>query len=122
MTDEQKIIQLYQEMYTAMIHKDKAELERMHDDSFVLIHITGMHQPKSEYISSILNGTLNYYSVQHENLQVTVSGTSARLIGQSRVNAAVFGGGWHTWRLELTFRLVKKSDEWYFTNAFASTY
>ena len=35
-TDKEIIIRLYQEMYSAMINKDRAELERIHDDSFVL--------------------------------------------------------------------------------------
>ncbi len=122
MTDEEKIILLYKEMYTAMIRKNRAELERVHDDSFVLVHMTGMRQPKSVYISSIMDGTLNYYSANHEEMQVTVSGNTATLTGRSRVNAAVFGGGKHTWRLQLKFTLVKKSDDWYFTSASASTY
>ena len=37
MTEEEKIIQLYQEMYTAMVNKDRQVLERAHDDSFVLV-------------------------------------------------------------------------------------
>ena len=122
MTDKEKIIQLYKEMYTAMIRKDKAELERVHDDSFVMVHMTGMRQPKSVYISSILDGTLNYDSASHKEMQVTVSGNTAILTGRSLVNAAVFGGGKHTWRLQLKFTLVKKSDDWYFTSASASTY
>ena len=60
MTDKEQIIQLYKEMYTAMVKKDRAELERVHDDSFVLVHMTGMRQPKEVYISSIMDGTLNY--------------------------------------------------------------
>ncbi len=122
MTDKEKIIQLYKEMYTAMIRKDRTELERVHDDSFILIHMTGMHQSKSVYIDSIMNGTLNYYSANHEDMQVTISNDTAKLTGKSRVNAAVFGGGKHTWRLQLEFTLVKKSDDWYFTSASASTY
>ena len=122
MTNEEKIILLYKEMYTAMIRKNRAELERVHDDSFILIHMTGMRQPKSVYISSIMDGTLNYYSANHEEMQVTVSGNTASLKGRSRVSAAVFGGGKHTWRLQLKFTLVKKSDDWYFTSASASTY
>lgn len=122
MTNEEKIILLYKEMYTAMIRKDRAELEEVHDDSFVLVHMTGMRQPKSVYISSIMDGTLNYYSANHEEMRVTVSGNTATLTGRSRVSAAVFGGGKHTWRLQLKFTLVKKSDDWYFTSASASTY
>ena len=75
MTDEEKIVSLYKEMYTAMINKDR-----------------------------------------------TVLGSTARLTGKSKVNARVFGGGEHTWRLQLSFELVKKDSEWYFTLAEASTY
>ena len=122
MTDKEQIIQLYREMYTAMVNKDRAELERVHDDSFVLVHMTGMRQPKDIYISSIMDGTLNYYAASHEDMQVEVKGDTAVLIGKSRVTAAVFGGGKHTWRLQLQFQLVKKNGEWRFALASASTY
>ena len=122
MTDKEQIIQLYNEMYSAMVNKDEAELERVHDDSFVLVHMTGMRQPKEVYISSIMDGTLNYDSASHEDMRVEIDGDSAVLIGRSRVNAAVFGGGKHTWRLQLRFQLVKKNGEWRFALASASTY
>ncbi|MBR3045271.1 MAG: nuclear transport factor 2 family protein [Oscillospiraceae bacterium] len=122
MTDKEQIIQLYREMYTAMVNKDRAGLERVHDDSFVLVHMTGMRQPKDIYISSIMDGTLNYYAASHEDMQVEVKGDTAVLIGKSRVTAAVFGGGKHTWRLQLRFQLVKKNGEWRFALASASTY
>ena len=44
--DRNDIEQVYHEMYRAMVGKDRAELERLHDDSFVLVHMTGMHQSK----------------------------------------------------------------------------
>ena len=44
MNDHQAIEQLYHDMYSAMVKKDEAELDRIHDESFVLIHMTGMHQ------------------------------------------------------------------------------
>jgi ketosteroid isomerase-like protein len=122
MTDKEQIIQLYKEMYTAMVNKDRAELERVHDDSFVLVHMTGMRQSKEAYISSIMDGTLNYYSAEHEDMQVEIKGDTALLVGKSRVSAAVFGGGKHTWRLQLRFQLVKKNSEWRFALASASTY
>ena len=122
MTDKEQIIQLYKEMYTAMVKKDRAELERVHDDGFVLVHMTGMRQPKEVYISSIMDGTLNYYSAEHEDMQAEINGDTAVLTGRSKVTAAVFGGGKHTWRLQLRFQLVKKNSEWRFALASASTY
>ena len=122
MTDKQQIIKLYKEMYTAMVSKDRAELERVHDDSFVLAHMTGMRQSKQDYIKAIMDGTLNYYSAEHEDMQVKADGDTAVLIGRSKVTAAVFGGSKHTWRLQLRFQLVKKNNEWRFALASASVY
>ena len=122
MTDRERIVQLYKKMYAAMVNKDKAELERIHDDSFVLVHMTGMRQQKEAYIGSIMGGTLNYYSAAHEDMQLEINGDTAVLVGRSRVTAAVFGGGKRTWRLQLRLRLLKKNDDWRFTLASASTY
>ena len=122
MTEEQQISSLYERMYTAMIQKDEAVLHEVHAEDFVLVHMTGMHQTREQYISAIMDGTLNYYSAETEDLQVTVNGDEATLRGRSRVNAAVFGGGRHTWRLELLFRLRKERGVWRFTRSEASTY
>ena len=120
--DERQIEALYREMYQAMIAKDTATLNRIHADEFVLTHMTGMRQPKQVYIQSIANGTLNYYSGEHEEMDIKASGNTASFIGRSRVNAAVFGGDRHTWQLQLTFQLVKRNGHWQFTSAKASTY
>ena len=109
-------------MYKAMIDKDTATLNRVHADDFVLTHMTGMHQSKQEYIRAIAEGTLNYYSAEHEQMEIKVSGNHATLTGRSRVNAAVFGGGRNTWRLQLRFQLIKRDGQWLFTEARASTY
>ena len=122
MTDNKQIERLYREMYEAMIGKDTATLNRVHADDFVLTHMTGMRQSKQEYIHSIADGTLNYYSVDHEQMDIKVNGDRATLTGRSRVNAAVFGGGRHTWPLQLTFVLSKRGGCWFFTSCHASTY
>ncbi|MBR0064358.1 MAG: nuclear transport factor 2 family protein [Paludibacteraceae bacterium] len=122
MTEEQQISSLYERMYTAMIAKDEAVLREVHAEDFVLVHMTGMHQNREQYIRAIMDGTLNYYSAETEDLQISVNGDEATLRGRSRVNAAVFGGGRHTWRLELLFRLRKERGAWRFTRSEASTY
>ena len=103
MTDKEQIEALYREMYEAMVRKDTATLDRVHADDFVLTHMTGMHQS--------------------EQMDIKIDGNRATLTGRSRVNAAVFGGGRHTWRLQLHFGLVKEDDgKWRFRSARASTY
>ena len=57
-------------MYEAMIKKDEQKLNEIHDDSFVLIHMTGMKQNKNEYINAIKNGILNYFSEQTDHIEI----------------------------------------------------
>ena len=122
MDDREQLIKLYHDMYAAMVAKDEEELRRVHDDSFVLIHMTEMNQSKEEYIRAIMNGTLNYYSEQTDHIDVDIEGDQAVMTGNSRVSAAVFGGGRHTWRLALRFDARKVQGEWKLTKAQASTW
>ena len=119
---DKEIEALYREMYEAMVAKDTVTLNRIHADEFVLTHMTGTKQSKQEYIKAIANGTLNYYAAEHEQMEIKVNGNHATLTGYSRVTAAVYGGGRHTWNLKLTFQLVKRDGQWLFTHATASTY
>ena len=60
-----------------MLHKDISGLRRLLDDSFVLVHMTGMRQSKSEYLNALQDGTLNYFSEETENIKVTVNSSTA---------------------------------------------
>ena len=120
--DEQIIRDAYIRMYEGMIKKDESILREVLDDSFVLVHMTGMRQPKQAFIKAVLNGTLNYFSAEHENMPVEISGDTAVLTGQSYVAAAVFGGGRHNWHLQQKCCLKKTNGVWKITRSVASTY
>ena len=122
MDEKQQIEALYKQMYRAMVEKDTVTLDEQHADEFVLPHMTGMRQSKTQYIRAIANGTLNYYEATHEQIDIRIDGNRATLTGRSRVSAAVFGGGRHTWRLQLTFHLVRRDGKWLFTDSKATTY
>ena len=122
MSDRELCQAAYQEMYRAMIVKDIPALSQVLDDSFVLVHMTGMRQPRAAFLKAVANSTLNYSSAEHDSMEVTINGDHATLIGKSRVHAAVFGGGWHTWRLRQDLQLVKKENRWLIALAEASTY
>ena len=120
--DEQIIRDAYIRMYEGMIKKDESILREVLDESFVLVHMTGMRQPKQAFIKAVLNGTLNYYSAEHENVPVEISGNTAVLTGQSYVAAAVFGGGRHNWHLQQKCSLKKTDGVWKIIRSVASTY
>ena len=120
--DEQLIREAYIRMYEGMIAKDEQILKEVLDDSFVLVHMTGMRQSKDAFIKAVLDGTLNYYSAEHENMTVEISGDTAVLTGQSYVAAAVFGGGRGGWHLQQKCSMKKTDGIWKITRSVASTY
>ena len=122
MNDKGLIENCYRQMYRGMVEKDRCILSEVLDASFVLVHMTGMHQTKEEFIRAVENGTLNYFSADHQQISFDIHGSAAELTGQSIVRAAVFGGGQHTWRLQLKLKLIQNDHSWKITEARASTY
>ena len=120
--DEEEIRKAYIRMCDGMIAKNEQVLRDVLDDSFVLVHMTGMKQPRDAFIKAVMDGTLNYYSAQHEDLPVEINGDTAVLTGRSVVAAAVFGGGRHSWHLQQECSLKKTADGWKITRSAASTY
>ena len=122
MSDKEQVEACYRQMYRGMIERDRGLLSEILDDAFVLVHMTGMRQNKETFIRSVENGTLNYYSADHQGMDAEIHGDTAELVGQSLVNAAVFGGGRNTWRLQLRLKMFRAIGTWKITEAKASTY
>ena len=84
--NQEQIEQCYLEMYKCMVEKDTWALSKLLVESFVLVHMTGMKQPKQELLEYIDCGRLRYYSSQMDHSDIKINGESARLIGQSKVS------------------------------------
>ena len=85
--------------------------------------LTGLQQRRSDYIASILSGELNYYEESTDRIIIEFKDDiHATVNGQSKVLAAVYGGGRHRWNLQLTFSVEKQDGRWIFTYCKASTY
>ena len=121
-TAKRELETLYHEMWRYMLAKDIGKLDTMHADDFVLVHMTGMRQSKAEYLRCIKDGELDYFTEKTEHIFIEVKGDKATLIGQSRVEAAVFGGSRNTWPLKLAFDVRKENGTWKLIGAKASTY
>ena len=123
MTDNREAIEeLYREYWRCMIAKDVNGLRSMMADDYYLLHMTGLKQSAEVFLKELLDGTFNYYSADHDSIEVTVSGDQASMIGRSRVLAAVYGGGKHSWRLRGDFTLRKEKGRWKLSSSSASTY
>ena len=122
MTDEKKIQELYRDYWRCMIHKDEQRLRDLMDEDYYLEHMTGVQQTREEFLAGLRAGTFNYYSAEHDAIEVRVNDNLAEMIGKSRVTAAVYGGGKKSWRLQGYFTLKKEDGTWKMTSSRASTY
>ena len=122
--DEEACAQLYRDLCDASMRKDADGIAAVLADDYALVHMTGMRQSKRAYIEAVCDGTLNYYSIEHDSIdvKVTSSGERAMICGRSCVNAVVFGGGRHTWRLQQDLKAEKRDGSWFLTESHASTY
>ena len=122
MDEEETIRALYRRYWRCMIEKDAAGLRELMAEDYTLTHMTGVRQSREAFIRGLLNGTFNYDSAAHESIDVTITGERAVMTGKSRVVAAVYGGGKHSWALRGDFTLRKENGTWRFTGSRASTY
>ena len=74
------------------------------------------------FLRGLLDGTFNYYTADHDSIEVEIQGDHARMTGCSRVLAAVYGGRKNSWRLRGDFTLRRENGTWKFTRSKASTY
>ena len=122
MTEAQKISDVYRKYWDGMIRKDTDLLRSLMSDDYYLEHMTGVRQSKETFLAGLTGGTFNYYSVNHDSIEARINGSNAVMTGKSRVLAAVYGGGKHSWRLQGDFTLRKENGEWKLTSSIASTY
>ena len=122
MDDTKLIRELYREYWRGMIAKDTDGLRGMMTEDYTLLHMTGVKQSAETFLKGLLDGVFNYFSAEHDSIEVTVAGDRASMIGMSRVLAAVYGGGKHSWRLRGDFTLRKENGRWKFSSSSVSTY
>ena len=70
MGDHKLLTECCHTMYQGMVQKNEALLDRVLDDSFVLLHMTGTRRSKRQYIEVIVNSTLNYDSEQTDDIDI----------------------------------------------------
>ena len=122
MNDIESIKELYCTYWNYMIEKNADGLRSIMSEDYYLLHMTGVKQSAEVFLKGLLDGTFNYYSAKHDEINVHVDGNKASMIGKSRVIAAVYGDGKNSWRLQGDFSLRMEDGQWKLTASRVSTY
>ena len=122
MDEREDIREMYRRYWRYMIARDADGLRSLMAEDYYLLHMTGVRQSAEVFLKGLLDGTFNYFSAEHDGIDVEIDGDRATMVGRSRVEAAVYGGRRSLWRLRGDFTLRKERGEWRFTSSRASTY
>jgi hypothetical protein len=109
-------------MWRLSIERDTRRLADLLDDSFVLVHMTGRHQSKAEFLASVGSGELAYFDEVEESCVTHADEDTATLTGKSLVEASPFGSGRSWWRLRLDIDFVRRDGRWLMRRSVASMY
>lgn len=113
--EDSEILNRFIEFQQALIDKDEDKLNEILTEKYELIHMSGKRQTKEEFISEIMDGTLNYY--ESEIIDPTVLwGDSERptLVADVTLTAKVYGIK-GKWTLDTTVDFEKIDEKWYFS-------
>ena len=116
------VIRTLKTMFLGMVGKDPALLRRVLSPDMVLIHMTGQHQTREEFIGQVMDGTLRYRSIELVSVSADISDGTAEVCARTKTVASVYGGGFHRWRLELDTELRLTDDGWKVTRSSAGTF
>ena len=78
MTDDRELIrEMYRKYWRCMIEKDADGLRSLMAENYSLLHMTGVKQSAEVFLKGLMDGTFNYYSADHDSIEVTLNGSSA---------------------------------------------
>lgn len=121
-TDTEIIKKLYVDLCESSIKKDIERINELLSDDYILIHMTGMKQSKSDYINSVISGELKYYDAIHESIEVKLDNDIAYIIGKTKTLASPFGMNKSWWRLKQEMVVKKENEKWTIISSKASMY
>ena len=116
-----EVERVFREMYRCMLAADYLALGSLLADEFTLTHMTGLVQPKVEWLAAIRSRQMAYHHAKELSLSTAVEGRRAKIVGRHIVDATIYGSR-ARWNLELTAELSRGADRWMVSNVVASTF
>lgn len=112
---------LHEAMCGAMVAGDLAELDSILADGFMLTHMTGYVQSKTEWLESIESGEMRYHRMETVEATPGADVTVPELTARTLTDATIWGSR-ATWRLTLRSWFEPRGDGWIIARTVASTW
>ncbi|RAP47697.1 MAG: hypothetical protein BZ135_01580 [Methanosphaera sp. rholeuAM6] len=110
---EREVLDKLIDLQKALIHKDLHCLDKLFDDSFVLIRGSGREETKYEFLTDIKEDVLHYRESKIEIPSIKVTDEKASIITIVDLRTCLLGVQ-SIWNLDSKFVLKKIDGEWYF--------
>lgn len=110
---EREVLDKLIDLQKALIHKDLHSLDKLFDDSFVLIRGSGREETKYEFLTDIKEDVLHYRESKIEIPSIKVTDEKASIITIVDLRTCLLGVQ-SIWNLDSKFVLKKIDGEWYF--------
>ncbi|SCX72529.1 nuclear transport factor 2 family protein [Variovorax sp. EL159] len=78
----ERIRQLDDERYAAMVAKDVDSLEKLLDDKLIYMHSSGVADTKATYIEGLSTGVWDYHGIDREELRHQIDGDVALMFSR----------------------------------------
>lgn len=108
---ERAIEELEDKRYEAMKRADREALEQLLADDLTYVHTSGRVETKSQFINSIESGEILYRSIDREDVQVRIYGSTAVVTGLANVNVELRGRVEHL-RIRFIDVYVRQNGHW----------
>ncbi|MEO7984041.1 MAG: nuclear transport factor 2 family protein [Bacteroidota bacterium] len=110
-TDEEKLTVTIKEFHQALVKKNTVSINQQTDKALSYGHSNGWVETKTDLISHLETGYMNYNSYKEDSLQVMVNGSMANARFVADIKATLNGndGNFHLKVLEVW---VRKGKRW----------
>lgn len=121
MSDRDDILENWQTQLQAMDESDTETLAGCFTPDAVLVHMTGYTQALDDWMAGMRARTFVYHRVVPKDVDVTIDGDRAELVGRVLTGVTDDGSG-QTWRLRITQDLARIDGDWLCTRSVVTTW
>ncbi len=111
--EEREVMDKLIQLQDALMSKNIEKLNKLFDDSFVLIRGSGRQETKNEFLTDIKDDVLHYRESKIKVPSIKIKGEKASIITIVNLRTCLLGVQ-SIWNLDSKFGLKKINDDWYF--------